>query len=130
MNPFEKISSIAASGLRAQAYRLQVVSENLANADTNGYRRKLVTFGNELNRATGADEVRVTHVFLDSAEGKKIYEPDHPLADEKGYVTLSNVNMLTEFADAREANQSYEAGLSLMRQAKQMYSSLLDILRR
>ena len=130
MNPFEKISSIAASGLKAQAYRLQLVSENLANADTNGYRRKVVSFGEEIDRAGGAGEVRIARVTLDGAEGKRIFEPGHPLADEQGYVTLSNVNMLTEFADAREANQSYEAGLSILRQAKEMYSSLLDILRR
>lgn len=130
MNPFENISAIASSGLRAQAYRLQVVSENLANADTNGYRRKLVTFGEVMNRAIGAEEVRVAHVTLDSAEGKKVFDPSHPLADEDGYLTLSNVNMMTEFADAREASQSYQAGLAVLRQAKEMYSGLLDILKR
>lgn len=130
MNPFEKIAAAAASGLRAQAFRLQAVSENLANADTHGYRRKLVSFGEEMNRATGANETLVKRVYLDSAEGRRVFEPDHPFADDTGYVTLSNVNMLTEFADAREANQSYQAGLSILKQAKEMYANLLDILRR
>lgn len=130
MNPFESISSIASSGLRAQSYRLQVVSENLANADTNGYRRKLVTFGEEFSRASGAGEVRIARVSLDGSEGKRLYDPNHPLADEDGYVTLSNVNTLVEFADARQANQSYQAGLAILRQAKEMYAGLLEILRR
>jgi flagellar basal-body rod protein FlgC len=130
MNPFADISAIVSSGLRAQGFRLRVVSENLANADTHGYRRKLVTFDNAVDKATGAKIVRVDRVSLDRTEGERIYDPVHPLADKSGYVVMSNVNMMTEIADAREANRSYEAGLQIIRQAREMYAGLIEILRR
>lgn len=130
MNPFAKISAAVSSGLRAQAYRMQLASENLANADTHGYRRKLVAFDNVHDRASGGDIVRVGRVMLDQTETARIYDPAHPLADEEGYVAMSNVNMMTELADAREANRSYEAGLQIVRQARDMYAGLIDILKR
>lgn len=130
MNPFAKISAVVSSGLRAQAYRLQLASENLANADTHGYRRKLVAFDSAIDRESGGDVVRVSRVMLDPTETAKIYDPAHPLADESGYVAMSNVNMMTELADAREATRSYEAGLQIIRQAREMYAGLLDILKR
>lgn len=130
MNPFSAISAVVSSGLKAQSYRLQLVSENLANADTHGYRRKLVAFDKAHDAASGADVVKVSRVMLDPAKGEELYDPSHPLANESGYVVMSNVNMLTEIADAREANRSYEAGLQIFRQAREMYSGLIDILRR
>ena len=130
MGVFEKIAAFATSGMRAQAYRMQVSSENVANVDTYGYRRKLVSFDKAYNRELQMQEVKVDRVFLDSKPGDERFEPNHPLADENGYVTLSNVNMLTEFADIREANRSYEAGIEVFRQARDMYASLLDILKR
>ncbi len=130
MDAFSRISSIVSSGLKAQAYRLQLVSENLANADTHGYRRKLVTFDSAVDKATGADLVRVARVSLDRKEGERLFDPTHPLADENGYVLMSNVDMMTELADAREANRTYEAGLQIVRQARDMYAGLLDILKR
>lgn len=130
MNPFEKISSHATSGMRAQAQRLQVVSENIANADTHGYRRKLVTFDTVYNRSKDVDQVMLDRITLDPTAGDEIFDPGHPLADAEGYVLTSNVNIMTEFADASEANRSYEAGREVFRQAREMYSSLLDILKR
>lgn len=130
MNPFEKISSVLSSGMNAQAYRLQVVSENLANVDTHGYRRKLVTFAAAFDRGAEAPRVDVRSVMLDPKPGEKRLEPTHPLADEDGYLTLSNVNAMIEMADAREARRTYDAGLEAFRQARQMYASLLDVLRR
>ena len=109
---------------------MQVVSENLANTDTHGYRRKLVAFDNVHNSASGGEVVRVSGVMLDKKEGERLFEPSHPFADENGYVLMSNVNMLTEIADAREANHSYEAGLQIFRQAREMYAGLLEILKR
>ena len=130
MNPFEKISSYATSGMRAQAQRLQVVSENIANADTHGYRRKLVTFDTVFDRKTDVNQIVLDRIDLDRTPGDEIFDPGHPLADENGYLLTSNVNIMTEFADASEANRSYEAGREIFRQAREMYSSLLDILKR
>lgn len=130
MNPFDKITSAATSGMRAQAQRLEVVSENIANADTHGYKRKLVTFENVFDRNTKTTNVEIGRMYLDQKPGKEMFDPSHPLADENGYVVMSNVSMMTEFADAREATRSYDAGLEVFRQARDMYSSLLDILKK
>lgn len=129
MNAFDKITAAATSGMRAQAQRLEVVSENIANADTHGYQRKLVTFDNVFDRDSGLNKVEVDRIFLDPAKREEVYDPGNPLANEEGYVVMSNVNMMTEFADAREATRSYDAGLEIFRQARDMYKSLLDILK-
>lgn len=129
MNPFDKITSAATSGMRAQAQRLQVVSENIANVDTHGYQRKLLSFENVYDRASGVSQVEVGRMFLDQTPREEVFDPTHPFANESGYVVMSNVNMMTEFADAREATRSYDAGLEVFRQARDMYSSLLDILK-
>ncbi len=129
MNPFDKISAAATSGMRAQAQRLQVVSENIANVDTHGYKRKLISFDNVYDKSKDVTRVEIDRMFLDQKEGERIFDPHHPFADESGYVTMSNVNMMTEFADAREASRSYDASLEIVRQARDMYSSLLDILK-
>ena len=129
MNPFDKISSMAMSGMRAQTTRMQVVSENLANADTHGYQRKLVTFQNVFDTDKQANAVTVGPVTLDQKPGERVFDPSHPFADEDGYVSTSNVNVMTEFADATESRRSYDAGLEVFRQAREMYGSLLDILR-
>ncbi len=130
MNPFEKISALAVSGMQVQAQRMQVVSENIANVDTHGYQRKLVTFNTVYDRATGESRVEIGRQYLDPAPRERVFDPSHPFADEEGYVTMSNVSVMTEFADAREATRSYDAGLQVLRQAREMYASLLDILNR
>ena len=125
-----KAMSAASSGMNAQAFRLRVVSENLSNADTHGYQRKLVTFENQINALRDSDGVSIDSDELDRSLGETLYDPNHPLADEQGYVAMSNVDMMIELADAREAGRSYEANLSTFKQAVQMYSGLIDLLRR
>ncbi len=118
--------SYAASGMRAQANRLRHVSENVSNADTPGYQRKLVTF--EENIADGT--VQTGRVQLDRSPLAKVYDPGNPLADETGHYDGSNVNLVVEIADAREAQRSYEANLKIFDQARDMTKGLYDLLRR
>ena len=123
-------TAIAASGLRAQGVRLRHISENIANADTPGYRRKLVAFepGRDFGRDTGA--VRAGRMRHDRAELPQVFDPGHPMANGEGYYLGSNVDLVIEVADAREASRSYEANLKMFEQARQMSSSLLDLIRR
>ena len=130
MTDFSSALSVAASGMRAQAQRLTHVSENIANADTPGYRRKITSF--EVERATGAVEgaVRPGPVRLDQTGLPQIFDPSHPMADEMGNYDGSNVDLVIELADAREAQRSYEANLRIFDQIRQMSTSLNDLLRR
>ncbi len=116
----------AAAGMQAQAMRLRHVSENIANADTPGYHRKTVSFDEAMD--TGL--VEPGRVRLDRSELTQIYDPGHPLADESGHYDGSNVDLVIEIADAREAQRSYEANLRMFDQARQMTTSLFDLLRR
>lgn len=129
MTDFSDSLSLSSSGLRAQAQRLRHVSENIANADTPGYRRKTVPFETQMSgEVPGA--VRAGHVRLDRSELAQIHDPGHPLADEAGNYSGSNVDLVIEIADAREAQRSYEANLKMFEQARQMSSGLMDLLRR
>lgn len=114
----------AASGMEAQAMRLRHTSENIANADTPGYQRKLISF-HEV-----AEGVSLGPVTLDRSPVERVYDPAHPLADATGYHDGSNVDLVLELADAREAQRSYEANLRLFDQARQMTQSLFDLIRR
>lgn len=129
-NSISKAMTASSSGMTAQAFRLRVVSENLSNADTHGYQRKLVSFKNEYNNVSQDVGVKVNDVTLDRSPGEILFDPSNPLANAEGYVTMSNVDMMIELADAREAGRTYEANLSTFKQATQMYSSLIDLLRR
>ena len=130
MSGFTPSLSIAASGMEAQAMRLRHVSENIANADTPGYRRKVVSFEAVMQDGRKTGEVRLGEVELDRSELAKVLDPGNPLADENGYYDGSNVDLVVEIADAREAQRSYEANLRMFDQAQQMSQSLLDLLRR
>ena len=136
MNDMLKSMSVAASGLQAQGTRLRVISENLANASSTAeapgqdpYRRKTVTFAAELDKAIGAEEVKVKRVGTDPAPFREIYEPSHPAADANGRVKLPNVNMLIELADMREAQRSYEANINVIGATRRMIQRTLDILK-
>ncbi|KIN65920.1 Flagellar basal-body rod protein FlgC [Sulfitobacter noctilucae] len=130
MSEFAKALSVSSSGLRAQAARLRHLSENISNADTPGYRRKTISFETALKDRDAVSEVAVGRVRLDKTELETIYDPSHPLADEAGQYDGSNVNLLIELADAREAQRSYEANLKMFEQTRKMSSGLMDLLRR
>ena len=116
--------SITVSGMQAQGLRLRLASENIANADTPGYHRKTVAF------QADAGAVEAGPVRLDRTAPESIFDPSHPLADARGYHDGSNVNLLLEVADAREASRGYEANLKMFEQARSMSAALLDLLRR
>lgn len=122
------ISSLSqsAAAMEAQSRRLRHLSENVANADTPGYRRKTVDFVSDPVRET----VRLGPVRLDPSPLTRVHDPSHPMADDSGHYEGSNVNMLIELTDAREAQRSYEANLRMFDQGRQMAQNLLDLLRR
>ncbi|NRA98521.1 MAG: flagellar basal body rod protein FlgC [Rhodobacteraceae bacterium] len=126
---FETASSVSASAMAAQAERLRLVSENIANADTPGYRRKTTAFERVLGASDSA-RIEAGPVRLSNTALERIHDPGHPLANADGYYDGSNVNLITEIADAREAQRSYDANLRLFDQARQMTQRLLDIIRR
>jgi flagellar basal-body rod protein FlgC len=130
MNEITRTMAASASGMAAQASRLRLTAENIANADTPGYHRKTVSFETAFAAAGDVRAVTTGPVRLDQGELQRIYDPTHPLAGTDGSYEGSNVNMIVEIADAREANRSYEANLRLFDQARQMAGSLLDLLRR
>ncbi|MEM1396859.1 MAG: flagellar basal body rod C-terminal domain-containing protein [Pseudomonadota bacterium] len=131
MNVFEKTIALAASGMDAQTTRLRTIGENLANTDTPGYQRKLVTF--QAAYAPDAPDapqlVEKSATFLSDEPFDEFYDPYHPLANEQGIVQGSNVSIMTELTDAGEADRSYEANLNVFQQARRMYSSVLDLIR-
>lgn len=122
--------SIAASGMTAQSARLRYISENIANVDTPGYHRKTVAFEGEVERGHPTGRIAAGEVTLDRSELARIYDPGNPLAGADGYYDGSNVDLVIEIQDAREAQRSYEANLKLFDQARQMSQSLLELLRR
>ncbi len=133
---FLKSISIAASGLRAQAGRMRIISENIANADSTGqtpgadpYRRKVPTFSSQLDRALDANVVSLGRVQTDRSDFKTRYEPGNPAADANGYVKYPNVNTLVEMTDMRDAQRSYEANLNIVTATRRMIERTLDILK-
>ena len=118
--------SYSASGMEAQAARLRHVSENISNVDTPGYHRKLMSFQENIDSGT----VEAGPVTLDRSPLDRVYDPGNPLADASGHYDGSNVDLVVEVADAREAQRSYEANLKIFDQARSMTQSLFDLLRR
>jgi flagellar basal-body rod protein FlgC len=133
---FLKSISIAASGLRAQAGRMRVIAENIANADSTAarpggepFRRKIPTFRAEVDRTLDASIVGLGRMRTDASEFRSKYEPGHPAADVNGYVKYPNVNPLIEMTDMREAQRSYEANLNVIGATRRMLQRTIDILR-
>jgi flagellar basal-body rod protein FlgC len=140
---------ISASALTAQRLRMNVTAENLANAETtktadgNPYRRKEVTlqavpkggFGAQLSKAMGGGSgvapggVEASAITEDETNGKLVYDPSHPDANEQGYVRMPNVDTVTEMVDLIDAQRAYEANVTAMSASKQMFAKTLEILR-
>lgn len=136
MDPLSAALKVAASGMNAQSERLRIVSENLANAQSTGdtpgaepYRRKTITFAAEVDRASGSAVVDVTSISRDLSAFPTEFQPGHEAADENGYVMMPNVNVLVEMADMREANRGYEANLQVIKQARDLISMTIDLMR-
>jgi flagellar basal-body rod protein FlgC len=137
---FDAAFRICASGLAAQRARLDVVTSNLANADTTKtaaggpYRRRYVVFGSEelpeefpsrLREALRS--VKVEQVAEDQAAGRTVYDPLHPDADARGYVTLPNVNVMQEMTEMIASGRAYEACVSAFDASKSMALKTLDL---
>lgn len=120
----------SAGGMRAQTVRLRVLSENVANVDTPGYHRKMVVFDTRADAGEPAGVVDVARIELDRSPLRKIFDPGHPLAGPDGSYDGSNVELMIEMADAREAQRSYDANLRMFDQAREMSARLLELLRR
>jgi flagellar basal-body rod protein FlgC len=132
---FLKSIAIAASGLRAQAGRMRIISENIANADSTApqpggdpYRRKIPTFRSEMDRALDANIVSLGRVRTDQSSFRVKLEPGNPAADANGYVRYPNVNPMVEMTDMRDAQRSYEANLNVITATRRMIQRTLAIL--
>jgi len=136
MDPLLSSLKVAASGVTAQSERLRVVSENLANSQSTGntpgadpYRRKTISFAAELDRVSGGSLVEVANIGRDKSVFPVEYQPGHQAADSLGYVKLPNVNVLVEMADMREAVRGYEANLQTIKQARELITMTIDLIR-
>jgi flagellar basal-body rod protein FlgC len=131
---------VSAGALTAQKTRLDIVAQNIANAQTTRgpdglpYQRKTVSFETELLRRTGApagaaslQSVHVGQIGTDKTPGSRVYDPQNADAGEDGYVTMPNVNMAYEMVDLMTASRAYEANLSVVKNARQMAMKAIEI---
>jgi len=129
------IFDIASSGLSAQSQRLNVVASNLANAesttsaDGQPYRARQVVFATAPVANAGRESVgvRVTGVVEDTSPLRRQYDPKHPMADEQGYVTLPNVNVVEEMVNMISASRSYQTNADMMSTAKSLLLKTLNL---
>ncbi|GLS43258.1 flagellar basal body rod protein FlgC [Methylobacterium brachythecii] len=133
---FLKSLGIAASGLKAQSGRMRIIAENIANADSAAktaggepYRRKVPTFTSRFDNELGATIVDTGKVRRDQSPFRTKYDPGNPAANDRGEVSLPNVNGLIENMDMREAQRSYEANLNMVTATRRMISKTLEILK-
>ena len=124
--------AVASSAMRAQSLRVRLASENMANADSPEFKRRTVEFEvtNPHDNMRDVDFVGVKRIGRDNSAFQMTYDPTNPMANKDGYVVGSNVNSLIEMTNAREANRSYEASLNMFEQARNMYSDMIDLLKR
>lgn len=143
---FFSSNDISASALSAQRLRMDVIAENIANANTTRakdggpYKRKAVTFeerpnvtkfssslNNALSRSVEGRGVRVRRIAEDDSPGPKVYDPSHPDADDEGYVDMPNVNIVTEMVNMISASRAYEANVTALTTAKTMVAKTMEI---
>ena len=136
---------ISASGMTAERQRLDIASENIANSETTrtasgeAYRRKMVVleevpstsfrtrFNSLLNRTASKGGVKVTQIIEDQRDLNPVYNPDHPDANEEGYVMMPNVDLVKETVDGMAATRAYEANITAFNAMKLMAQRALDI---
>lgn len=128
--------AVSARGMDAQTARLRVIAENLANQDTTGsspgsdpYRRKIVTFKNQVDRVLGTETLRVKSVIRDQSALPQRFDPSHPAADQQGYVKIPNVNSFVEVMDMREAQRTYTANLNVLEATRSMLTRTIELLK-
>ena len=128
-----QIFNVAGSAVSAQAQRLNVVSSNLANADTvagpdrSAYKARHVVFTTEPMGDVGAAGVTVSNVVEDNTPGRMVHDPGHPQADAQGYVTFSNVNPIEEMVNMISASRSYQNNIEVMNTAKSLLMKTLQL---
>lgn len=128
---------LAGSGMNVQGERMKVVAQNVANAESTGrtpgadpYRRKTITFKEEMDKELGLEKVGVDKVSEDrKSDFKTVYNPSHPAANAEGYVKMPNVNMMMEMMDMREAQRSYNANLNVIDVSKNMMFNTINLLK-
>jgi flagellar basal-body rod protein FlgC len=127
---------VSAAGMEAQVARIKIVAENLANQNTTGsspgadaYRRRTVSFQNNLDKELGVETVSVKAVALDKSDQPLSYDPGNPAADKNGYVKTPNVNSFVELMDMRDAEQAYSANLNVASTTRTMLNRTLDLLK-
>jgi flagellar basal-body rod protein FlgC len=135
-DPLQATLRIAGSGLEAQSVRLRVISENIANAQSTGdtpgadpYIRQTVSFDSVLDRSLSVPLVRVKTIGQDDTPFKAEHDPGNPAADAGGFVKMPNVDVLTELADMREANRTYEANLQVAKQSAELLGQTVSLLK-
>jgi flagellar basal-body rod protein FlgC len=127
------IFSVAGSAMNAQSQRLNTVASNLANADSatsaNGeaYKAKQVVFAATPVGENGATGVNVAAVVEDPSPMKQVYDPKNPLADDKGYVTMPNVNVVEEMVNMISASRSYQSNVEMMNTTKTLLLKTLSL---
>ncbi len=132
-----KSMMIAAAGMKAQGSRMRVIAQNMANANSTPsgpgvepYRRQIPSFKNVMDKETGVDLVSSSKTISDTSPFQKRFDPGHPSADEQGYIQLPNVNGLIEMMDMKDAQQSFQANLNLIKASRNMMSQTVSLLRR
>lgn len=124
---------ISASGLSAERMRMDTISSNVANVKTTrteeggAYRRKVVTFSENYDDKLGMLGVKTVAIEEDQSDLRRLYEPDHPDADEEGYVEYPNVDLLVEMSDLIAASRAYESNIDTLNAQKNMISKALEI---
>ena len=128
----DRIFAIAGSAMNAQSQRLNVVASNLANADSvagpdgKPYQSRQVVFTAQAEQDTPGG-VEVTDIVESQVPGKRLYDPKHPLADEEGFVTASNVNPIEEMVNMISASRSYQNNIEVMNTAQQLMLKTLQM---
>jgi flagellar basal-body rod protein FlgC len=128
--------AVSTSGIAAQTLRIRVISENIANAsvtantsESDPYQRKSISFSSHVDQMTGVTGVKVNNVTSAIGQYKSVFNPNHMAADENGMVKMPKVDVMMEMADMRETVRSYQANVQAVRQARELISMTIDMMR-